>query len=89
MPESPRPFPPIDAYAFLSDTHTTALVAPDGAVEWFCVPDAAGDAVAARLLDRNTGGPFTALIEAALNLDSAGDRDALHAWAERSPAART
>ena len=30
-----------------------------------------------------------ALIEAALNLDSAGDRDALHAWAERSPAART
>ncbi|MBO4141585.1 glycoside hydrolase family 15 protein [Micromonospora tulbaghiae] len=59
MPESPPSFPPIDAYAFLSDTHTTALVAPDGAVEWFCVPDAAGDAVAARLLDRDAGGRFT------------------------------
>ncbi|MEU4665307.1 trehalase-like domain-containing protein [Micromonospora chalcea] len=56
MSEPPLSFPPIDAYAFLSDTHTTALVAPDGAVEWFCVPDAAGDAVAARLLDRDTGG---------------------------------
>ncbi|WP_422741564.1 hypothetical protein ACN27B_23920 [Micromonospora sp. WMMD754] len=38
-PRPPRvvtgePFPPIDAYAFLSDTHTTALVAPDGAAEW-------------------------------------------------------
>ncbi|WP_089155944.1 glycoside hydrolase family 15 protein [Micromonospora sp. NBS 11-29] len=55
MPE----FPPIDAYAFLSDTHTTALVAPDGAVEWLCVPDAAGDAVAARLLDRVVGGRLT------------------------------
>ncbi|NED57097.1 glycoside hydrolase family 15 protein, partial [Micromonospora aurantiaca] len=59
MPESPPAFPPIDTYAFLSDTHTTALVAPDGAVEWFCVPDAAGDAVAARLLDRDAGGRFT------------------------------
>lgn len=51
-------FPPVDGYAFLSDTHTTALVAPDGAVEWLCVPDAAGDAVLARLLDRDVGGRF-------------------------------
>ncbi|PMR61990.1 glycosyl hydrolase [Verrucosispora sp. ts21] len=48
--------PPIDSYAFLSDTHTAALVAADGAVEWFCVPHFAGDAVFARLLDRNRGG---------------------------------
>ncbi|WP_416903758.1 glycoside hydrolase family 15 protein [Micromonospora echinospora] len=51
-------FPPIDSYVFLSDTHTTALVGPDGAVEWFCVPHAEGDAVLARLLDREVGGAF-------------------------------
>ncbi|RIV37065.1 glycoside hydrolase family 15 protein [Micromonospora radicis] len=49
-------YPPIDSYAFLSDTHTAALVADDGAVEWFCVPHFAGDAVFARLLDRRVGG---------------------------------
>ncbi len=51
--------PPIDSYAFLSDTHTTALIGPDGAVEWFCVPHAEGDAVCARLLDRRVGGVFS------------------------------
>lgn len=51
-------FPPIDSYAFLSDTHTAALVAPDGAVEWFCVPHFDGDGVFARLLDRRIGGAF-------------------------------
>ncbi|RKN39604.1 glycoside hydrolase family 15 protein [Micromonospora endolithica] len=56
-------FPPIDAYAFLSDTHTTALVGPDGAVDWFCVPAADGDAVLARLLDRDVGGCFTLTVD--------------------------
>ncbi|MFG1658547.1 glycoside hydrolase family 15 protein [Micromonospora chersina] len=56
-------FPPIDAYAFLSDTHTTALIGPDGTVEWFCVPDAAGDAVLARLLDRDVGGRFSLSVQ--------------------------
>ena len=32
------PFPPIADYAFLSNCHTGALVAPDGAVDWLCVP---------------------------------------------------
>ncbi|KXK59515.1 hypothetical protein AWW66_23760 [Micromonospora rosaria] len=59
-------FPPIDGYAFLSDTHTAALVAPDGAVEWLCVPRFDGDAVFARLLDRDAGGAF------ALTVDGAG-----------------
>ena len=32
------PFPPIEHYAFLSDCHTGALIAPDGGVGWLCVP---------------------------------------------------
>ncbi|MEU7780102.1 glycoside hydrolase family 15 protein [Micromonospora parva] len=51
--------PPIDSYAFLSDTHTGALIGADGAVDWFCVPHFEGDAVFARLLDRRVGGAFT------------------------------
>ena len=34
----PSPFPPIEHYAFLSNCHTGALVAPDGAIGWLCVP---------------------------------------------------
>ena len=30
---APSPFPPIAEYAFLSDCHTGALVAPDGAID--------------------------------------------------------
>ena len=32
------PFPPIADHAFLSDCHTGALLAPDGSVDWLCVP---------------------------------------------------
>ena len=35
---APSPFPPIASYAFLSDCHTGALVAPVGAIDWLCVP---------------------------------------------------
>ena len=31
-------FPPIADYAFLSDCETTALIAPNGNVEWMCLP---------------------------------------------------
>jgi hypothetical protein len=56
-------FPPIADYGFLSNCEQSCLVAPDGSVEWLCLPRPDAPSVFGALLDRTAGsfrfGPST------------------------------
>src|SRR3954463_14909951 len=54
-PSGRSPFPPIADYAFLSDCEVNALIAPNGSVEWLCIPRHDAPSVFAAMLDRDAG----------------------------------
>ncbi len=53
--KEPETFPPIADYGFLSDCENNCLVAPDGSVEWMCLPQPDSPSVFAAILDRAAG----------------------------------
>jgi alpha,alpha-trehalase len=48
-------FPPIAQYGFVSDCEHSCLIAPDGSVEWLCLPRPDSPSVFGALLDRSAG----------------------------------
>jgi GH15 family glucan-1,4-alpha-glucosidase len=59
MNAASRPVPegwPIEHHGIIGDRRTGAAIAPDGTIDWFCVPDFDGPPVFGTLLQPKTGG---------------------------------
>jgi GH15 family glucan-1,4-alpha-glucosidase len=56
--EHNRPYQPINSYGVIGDCHSVVLIAPDGSVDWGCLPDFDSPAIFCRLLDAERGGYF-------------------------------
>jgi GH15 family glucan-1,4-alpha-glucosidase len=56
----------ISDYALLSDCHGAALVAPEGAIEWCCLPRFDTGALFARMLDPDGGACTVQVIHGAV-----------------------
>jgi len=56
-----RTYQPIDSYGVIGNCHSVVLVAPDGSVDWGCLPDFDSPAIFCRLLDAERGGYFRSL----------------------------
>ena len=48
-------FPPIADYGFISDCENSCLIAPDGSIEWMCLPRPDAPSIFGALLDRTAG----------------------------------
>ncbi|MEO6888394.1 MAG: glycoside hydrolase family 15 protein [Ktedonobacteraceae bacterium] len=53
-----RTYQPITSYGVIGDCHSVVLIAPNGSVDWGCLPDFDSPASFCRLLDVNQGGYF-------------------------------
>jgi len=58
MNENNRAYQPINSYGVIGDCHSVVLIAPDGSVDWGCLPDFDSPAIFCRLLDAQRGGYF-------------------------------
>ncbi len=53
-----RTYLPINSYGIIGDCRSAVLIAPDGAIDWGCLPDFDSPAIFCRLLDAKRGGYF-------------------------------
>jgi len=56
--ENACPYLPINSHGVIGDGRSVAHIAPDGAVDWGCLPDFDSPAIFCRLLDAKRGGYF-------------------------------